>query len=207
MSNELDRRRQRLVIDGLSIDYFEAGDGHSVIVFSAKDADSSNSLLTKLADSRRVICLNPSSSDFAAANQLAQKLPRAFAGMGIGQYSVIGISAGARPALALAIAAPELIDRLILLSPLQLFEGTELLDLAGVKTATLVLVGTRDTSGAIEAGRLCRERIGSCHLSLVYGAGHAVADDRPEACLDSVVQFLEQGEQFIIFRESQVIRH
>ncbi len=47
MSNELDRRRQRLVIDGLSIDYFEAGDGHPVIVFPAKDADSSNSLLTK----------------------------------------------------------------------------------------------------------------------------------------------------------------
>ncbi len=103
--------------------------------------------------------------------------------MGIGRCSAIGISAGARPALALAIAAPELIDRLILLSPLQLFEGTELLDLAGVKAATLVLVGTRDTSGAIEAGRLCRERIGSCHLSLVYGAGHAVADDRPRGLL------------------------
>jgi len=206
MSNGLNRRKQRLETDGLSIDYFEAGDGRPVIVFPAKDADSSNSLLTKLAESRRVICLNPSSSDFAAANQLAQKLPRTFARMGIGQCSVIGISAGAPPALALAIAAPELIDRLILLSPLQLFEGAQLQDLAGVKAATLVLVGTRDASGAIEAGRLYREKIGSCHLSFVYGAGHAVADDRPGACLESVVQFLEQGEQFIIFRESQVVR-
>lgn len=206
MSNELDRRRQRLVIDGLSIDYFEAGDGHPVIVFPAKDGAFPDSLLTKLAASRRVICLNPFTGDFAAANQLAQKLPGAFGRMGIEQCSAIGISAGARPAFALAISAPELIDRLILLSPLQLFEGAELLDLAGVKAATLVLVGTRDTSVAIEAGRLCRERIGSCHLSLVYGAGHAVVDDRPEACLDSVVQFLEQGEQFIIFRESQVLR-
>jgi pimeloyl-ACP methyl ester carboxylesterase len=205
MSNELNGRRQRLVTDGLSIDYFEAGDGHPVIVFPAKDADFSNPLLTKLAESRRVIFLNPSSSDFGAVSQLAQKLPHAFARMGIEQCSVIGISAGARPALALAIAAPKLIDRLILLSPL-LFEGAEVLDLAGVKAATLVLVGTRDTSGAIEAGRRCRERIGSCHLSFVYGAGHAVADDRPEACCDSVMQFLEQGEQFIIFRESQVIR-
>jgi len=98
------------------------------------------------------------------------------------------------------------VDRLILLSPLQLSEGAELLDLADVKAATLVLVGTRDTSGAIEAGRLCRERIRSCHLAFVYGAGHAIAVDRLEACLDSIVQFLEQGEQFIIFRESQVIR-
>ena len=81
-----------------------------------------------------------------------------------------------------------------------------LLQWAGISAATLVLVGTRDTSGAIEAGRLCREKIQSCHLSFVYGAGHALAGDRPEACLNPIVQFLEQGEQFIIFRESQVIR-
>src|ERR1700724_1120961 len=117
MSNELNGRRQRLVTDGLSIDFFEAGDGHPVIVFPAKDADFSNPLLTKLAESRRVIFLNPSTSDFVAVSQLAQKLPHAFARMGIEQCSVIGISAGARPALALAIAAPKLIDRLILLSP------------------------------------------------------------------------------------------
>jgi pimeloyl-ACP methyl ester carboxylesterase len=206
MAKELNRKEQRLETDGLSIGYFEAGNGDPVIVFPSKDGDFADPLLSKAAESHRIISLILPSHDFAAVKQVAEKLPRVLTSLGIDRYAVMGISAGAHPALALAIAAPERIDRLILLSPLQLFEGAELLDLADVKTATLVLVGTRDTSGAIEAGRLCRERIHSCHLSFVYGAGHAVASDRPEACLGPIVQFLEQGEQFIIFHESQVIR-
>ena len=63
----------------------------------------------------------------------------------------------------------------------------------------------RDVAG-IEAGRLCREKIRSCHLSFVYGAGQMLVSDRSEACLNPIVQFLEEGEQFIIFRESQVVR-
>ena len=205
MSKEINRKEERLEADGLSIGYFEAGNGNPTIVFPAKDGDLNDPLLRKLAESHRVISLDLSNGESATAHELAEKLPRVLPTLGIEQCSVMGISAGARPALALAIAAPESIDKLILLSPL-LSEGAELLDLAEVKAATLVLVGTRDTSGAIEAGRLCRERIRSCHLSFVYGAGHALAADRLEACLDSIVQFLEQGEQFIIFRESQVIR-
>lgn len=206
MAKELNLKEQRLETDGLSIGYFETGNGDPVVVFPAKDGEFDDPLLRKLAESHRIISLNLSSRDFASANRIAEKLPRALTSMGIERYSVMGISAGARPALALAIAVSERIDRLILLSPLQLSEGAELLDLAGVKAATLVLVGTRDTPGAIEAGRLCRERIPSCHLSFVYGAGHALAGDRAEACLNPIAQFLEEGEQFIIFRESQVIR-
>jgi len=206
MAKKLNPQEQRLETDGLSISYFEAGIGDPIILFPAKDGELANQLLKKLAESHRIISLNLSSRDFTSPNQIAEILPRALSNIGIKRCSVMGISTGARPALALAIAGPECIDRLILLSPLHLTEGTELLDLAGVKSATLVLVGTRDIPGAIEAGRLCRERIPSCHLSFVYGASHALAGDRPEACLDPITQFLEQGEQFIIFRESQVIR-
>jgi pimeloyl-ACP methyl ester carboxylesterase len=205
MVQELDRKEKKLEADGLSIDYFEVGNGAPVIIFPAKDSELNHPLLNKLVQSYRVICFDLTGRDFPTVNQITEKLPRALTTIGIERYSVMGIAAGARPALALAIAAPERADRLILLSPLQLSEGGELLDLASVTVATLVLVGTRDTSGAIEAGRLCREKIRSCHLSFVYGAGHALAGDRLEACLDPIVQFLEQGEQFIIFRESQVV--
>jgi pimeloyl-ACP methyl ester carboxylesterase len=133
-------------------------------------------------------------------------LPVALDRQGIERWSVIGISAGARPALGLAIGAPDRIQRLILLSPLNVSGGDESPDLAAVKVATLVLVGTRDTPVAIEAGRHCREGISSCHLSFVYGVGHALAGDRLEACLAPISQFLEEGEQFIIYRESQVIK-
>lgn len=206
MADEPDRREQKLEADGLSLAYFEAGNGNPIIVFAAKDDGLAANVLVKLAESHRIISLGLSSSDFTNANQLGEKLPHALTRLGIVQCSVIAISAGARAALALAIAAPERVDRLILLSPLQISEGAEELDLAAVKTATLVLVGTGDTSNAVEEARLCRERIRSCHLSFVYGAGHALTGDRPDACFDPILQFLEEGEQFIIFRESQVIR-
>ena len=105
---------------------------------------------------------------------------------------------------AFAVSAPELVDKLILLSPLPT-DIAELPDLTRVKAASLVLVGTADTPAAITMGRLCREKISSCHLSFIYGARHALSA-RPRACLDPMLQFLEEGEQFIIFRESQAIR-
>jgi len=70
----------------------------------------------------------------------------------------------------------------------------------------LVLVGTRDRSGSREAGHICREQIPACHLLLVYDAGHAIAAERREACLSPIGEFLEQGEGFIVFHESQMIR-
>jgi pimeloyl-ACP methyl ester carboxylesterase len=206
MMRELHRKERILEADGLRIGYFEAGNGDPVIVFPAKAGDFAGPLLARIAESYRVISLNVSDHDFATANRLAEELPGALHGLRIERCSLIGISAGADPALALAIAAPELIDRLILLSPLQPSEATGSRDPAGIKTATLVLVGTRDNSGAIEMGRRCREKIPSCHLSFVYGAGHELTSDRAEACLDPILQFLDEGEQFIIFRESQLIR-
>jgi pimeloyl-ACP methyl ester carboxylesterase len=204
MPKEFNRREQTLEADGLRIAYFEAGNGAPIIVFSPNDDEATDTLLGKLAESHRIVCLNLSSSEHESASQEAEKLLPALTRLGIEQCSVMGISAGARPALELAIAAPERIDRLILLSPLS--DGGEVPDLAGVKTATLILVGTRDTSAAIAAARLCREKIRSCHLSFVYGTSHVLAAERQEASLDPIRQFLQEGEQFIIFRESQVIR-
>jgi hypothetical protein len=206
MAKELDREAKKLEADGLNIGYFEVGNGAPVIIFPARDSELNHRLLNKLAESYRAICFDLIGTDFPSVNQVAEKLPRALPNIGVEKYSVMGIAAGARAALALAIAAPERAERVILLSPLQLSQSGELIDLTGVKAATLVLVGTRDAPDAIKEGRLCREKIRSCHLSFVYGAGHALAGDRLEACLDPIVQFLEEGEQFIIFRESQVVR-
>jgi pimeloyl-ACP methyl ester carboxylesterase len=203
--SEISTKEGWLQADGLQIRYLEAGSGAPLIVFPAQTDELFNDLLKKLAQSCRVISLD-SASGSEEANGLGGRISHALASLGLERYSIMGISAGARTALALAIATPERIDRLILLSPLRLSEDAEMFDLAAVKTATLVLVGTRDTSGAIEAGRLCRERISSCHLSFVYGAGHGIAADRLDVCCNLIMEFLEQGEQFIIFRESQIIR-
>jgi pimeloyl-ACP methyl ester carboxylesterase len=151
--------------------------------------------------------LDLSNHEAEAADRLAEELSRALVKLGIDRYSVIGISSGAAHALAQAIAAPEAIEKLILLSPIApSVHSIATASLGQIKAATLVLVGTRDASGAAEAGRLCQEKIRACHLSFIYGATHAIAQDRFEACVDTIREFLEQGEQFIISRESQVIR-
>jgi pimeloyl-ACP methyl ester carboxylesterase len=205
MATEFKPSEKVLETGGLRLRYIDAGNGAPIILLAPKDDDKSvDPILAKLAETNRIISLDPANRDFAYPGQAAEQLPRALTALGIEEYSVIGVSAGASPALALAISAPERIAKLILLSPLA--DSSEVPDLTGVKASTLVLVGTRDTSGAIEAGRLCRERIASCHLSFVYDAGHALTHDRPQACLDAIIQFLQEGEQFIIFNESQLIR-
>ncbi len=110
--------------------------------------------------------------------------------------------------MAQAVYTPEQVQRLVFLSPaLASVQHPELgARLREVKAPTLVLVGTRDRSGAREAGHICRAQIPACHLLLVYDAGHAIAADRREACLAPIGEFLEQGEGFIVFHDSQMIR-
>jgi pimeloyl-ACP methyl ester carboxylesterase len=209
MAKESNPAEKTLDLGGLSLGYSEAGGGSPIIVFPGQDEDSADPILMRLAQTHRVLSVHRSGPEDVSANRLAEKLPRALAKSGIERYTVMGVSIGARPALALAIAAAEAVDRLVLLSPLLILgedEGRESLDLSAVKAATLVLVGTHDIPAAVATGRQCRARVPSCHLSFVYGAGHGLAGDRLEACMAPILQFLEEGEQFIIFRESQVIR-
>jgi 3-oxoadipate enol-lactonase len=203
---EMKAKPGTLEADGLRVHYLEAGSGEPLIVFPDRDGELFDSLLDKLAGRSRVIAFDLSAGGTITPRDVAAKLSHGLPRLGVGRYAVMGVGRGAALALAQAIAAPEQIDKLILLSP-QFARSTEAVaNLAQVKAPTLVLVGTRDASGSIEGGRLCREKIRVCHLSFVYDAGHAVASDRLEACADPIADFLDQGEQFIIFRESQMIR-
>jgi pimeloyl-ACP methyl ester carboxylesterase len=205
MPIESNRKRQRLELGGVKLGYFESGSGTPVIVFAAENEQAPDLLLTGLAESHRVISFDPLGEDYKSASGWLEKLPLVVVTLAIGRCCAIGISAGAPPALALALAAPERIEKLLLLSPLLAGNG-ESLDLDAVEAATLVLVGTRDSPGAVESGRRCRQSIPSCHLSFIYGAGHVLSGERREACLEPILQFLKEGEEFIIFRKSQLIR-
>jgi pimeloyl-ACP methyl ester carboxylesterase len=206
MAIELDWKERGLHDDAPRMRCFEAGNGAPIIVFPSEDGGLTNPILGKLAESYRIICLDLTSRADSNANQLTQitqKLPNALTRLGIERSSLVAIAAGSRSALALAIAAPERIDRLILISPQLPTDSAELPELSAVKAATLVLIGTSNSPAATEAGRLCREKIPSCHLSFVYGDELA---RNLGAWLAPIIQFLEEGEQFIIFRQSQLIR-
>lgn len=197
-----------LQCNGLSVRYAEAGEGRAVVMFSAGEGALVDEVATALSAQYRVIVFDTPTSAMTGRQDFAEQLAQALSGLGVDSFSVLGVSCGVTPALAQAIATPERVQRLILVSPpLAAVQHPELSDkLHEVKAPTLVLVGTHDRSGSREAGHLCREQIPACYLVLVYDAGHAIAADRRDACLSPIREFLEQGEGFIVSHESQMIR-
>jgi len=194
--------------NGLPIRYAESGEGRPVVVFPAGDGTLFDDVAAELATHHRVIVFDAPASELGKIQDFAENLAQALARLGVASFSVIGVSRGAMPALAQAVYTPEQVHRLVLLSPpLATVQNPELgARLREVKAPTLILVGTRDRSGSRAAGHMFREQIPSCHLLLVYDAGQAIAADRREACLAPIGEFLEQGEGFIVFHDSQMIR-
>ena len=74
-----------------------------------------------------------------------------------------------------------------------------------VQTLTLVVFGTADKIVPPAMGRTYRERMPNCHYVLVYDAGHAVATERPEALTDTITDFLDLRETFIVSRRDSRI--
>lgn len=77
--------------------------------------------------------------------------------------------------------------------------------LGEVQALTLVVFGTTDQVVPPAMGRIYRERIPNCHYVLVYDAGHAAPDERPEAVANSITDFLDMREAFIVGRRDSRI--
>lgn len=200
--------KETIEVNGIRLQVREAGSGAPLVVFSAGDEAQIAPLLNGLAEHNHLYAIDIAGAGAMAAHDLARNLSQGLARLGLERFSAIGVSRGAPIALGQAIFAPQQIDKLILLSPPPRAASDEDLyaGVAKVEAATLVLVGTRDRSGSAETARLLREKIGACHLLLIYDASQAVAADRPEACLSPIGEFLERGAEFVICHESQIIR-
>jgi pimeloyl-ACP methyl ester carboxylesterase len=72
--------------------------------------------------------------------------------------------------------------------------------LGEVQTLTLVVFGTADKVVPPEMGRTYRERMPNCHYVMVYDARHAVAAERPEALTNTITDFLDLRETFVVSR-------
>ena len=132
-------------------------------------------------------------------------------GPGAEQYGLVGLSDGANAALHHALANPEAVDVLVLVSPTAIRpadnDDTAELEtrLSDVQCPTLVVFGGDDKSTAPEAAAIYRERIPNCNVAFVYAAGHDIAVDRPQALVNLVSDYLERRETFIVQNRSGVI--
>ena len=133
--------------------------------------------------------------------------------VGSERYGLVGISDGANAALQHALANPETVDVLVLVSPTAIRpagdangDAAEMeARLSDVQCPTLVVFGQEDRSMQPEAAGIYRERIPNCNVAFVYAAGHDIAADRPQALVNLVSDYLERRETFIVQNRSSVI--
>ncbi len=130
------------------------------------------------------------------------------------RYGLVGISDGANAALQHALANPETVDVLVLVSPTAIRPATGGANdaaseiearLPDVPCPTLVVFGQEDRSVRPDAASIYRERIPNCNVAFVYAAGHDIAGDRPQALVNLVSDYLERRETFIVQNRSGVI--
>jgi len=191
-------------VNGAGLEVREAGSGRPLIVLSAGEQAHIDPLVKCLAQNNRVFVIDVSAAERAPGSSILNGLSR----FGVERFSVIGISRGVPLALAIAIAAPDQIDKLILMSPPPWSNIEEQLraSLPTVAAPTLLLVGTSDRSGSADSARKLRETIGASQLLLIYDAGALIAADRPDACASPIGEFLDRGVEFVVCHDSQKIR-
>lgn len=141
------------------------------------------------------------------------RVAESIATAGSQRYGLVGISDGANTALQHALANPETVDVLVLVSPTAIrpsgdanADAAELeTRLPDVQCPTLVVFGQEDRSVQPDAAGIYRERVPNCNVAFVYAAGHNIAADRPQALVNLVSDYLERRETFIVQNRTNVI--
>ena len=228
-------REAHVDADGFRIRYLEAGKGVPLVALHGADGLTITAAHELLAQQCRVIAFEMPGFGRSGENtrtrsmdELAATMAAAVQRLGVDTFDLMGTSFGGATALRLALQGPERVRTLVLEAPAAIrpddfvpppsasapialrlrgpnrdpeFEAR----LGSLATPTLVLFGTRDEIISPDMGRLYKTLMPNAHLVLVYDAGHAVAQDRPEAFVEVVSDFLERHEAFVISRTATVI--
>ena len=117
-------------------------------------------------------------------------------------------------ALQLALDEPEAVSALVLLAPRlidprgQAPSGAEealVARLGTLRPPLLVLLGTKDALAPPDVGRHYRARLASANVIFVYDAGAAMAEERPEAVAELVIDFLRRRDLFLVRQQSDLL--
>ena len=173
---------------------------------------------------------SPANTEPSSVKDLAKVVAHATEQIIPEKYTLIGASFGANVALWHTLQAPDRVDALVLISPTTLFPKSypapeiaakeqELITRLGgsmhdseagsrlseIQCSTLIVFGSKDGLVAADAASTYRREIPNSHVSLVYDAGHLIAADRPEALINTVVDYVERRETFVVSRQNRVI--
>jgi pimeloyl-ACP methyl ester carboxylesterase len=77
--------------------------------------------------------------------------------------------------------------------------------LSEIRCATLVVFGSKDRMVSPEAAGIYREKIPNSNVSIVYDAGHVIIAERPEALINTVADYVERHEAFVVSRLNSLI--
>lgn len=190
---------------GVRVRYVEAGSGRPIVYLHEGGNLQLSAAYELLAQSFRVIGFEMPRS--ASSEDRARAMNAAVTALGIERHSLVVTSSGSEVALWMAIQRPESVDAIVLSAPGapphdEAFEKR----LAALQLPVLVLFGTLDTVTPSAGAHRYRELLQSCHVMLVYNAGHAIDADRPEAFASLVGDFLTRKEQFVV-RETTAVIH
>ena len=77
--------------------------------------------------------------------------------------------------------------------------------LGDIHCPTLAVFGQEDRLVSHEAARVYREKIPNCNIALVYDAGNCIIGERPEALRNTVLDYAEHWETFIVGHQTGLI--
>ena len=175
----------------------DTGQGPAIAVLRASDAPSKAAAV--LAKDFRVLSFalegKPGTSEAAA------ELAAVLSGLKVAQTALVADAASTAVAMAAALANPELVQSVALVSP----AGAEFGDLSNLKAPVLALFGTGDSARAADAARNFCRAIPNCRLVYVYDASGALDDARPEAVAAALQDFAVRREKFLVNARSNYL--
>ena len=182
--------------DDPRLPYCEAGLGDTIVAMIG-DGGLTTRAHALLAERRRVIVF-AMTADVGSPREAARRIGAAVAGLGVERFDLMGEDAGAAAALWLALAPEAEIGSIVLAAP----DGQPDEAFREIKRPVLVLCGTKDGS---DAGDRWRTLPPDCHFMLVYDAGPAIGDERPEALAFIAQEFFERRDLFLVSRENGLV--
>jgi pimeloyl-ACP methyl ester carboxylesterase len=192
--------------------YREEGDGEALLCLD--HAGRTSQLGTLLGQTRRVVTLELPDPLSLSPPELSAAIKEAIRALGLHRFALVARGGEAALALSLALDLPKEVAAVVLLGPTMIatngqtapaVDDAVLARLGTLATPSLIVFGTKDRSAPPEAGRHYRGRIPGCNLVFVYDAGPMMEEDRPEAVVELISDFLARGDHFLVRQHNDVL--